>query len=50
MPIWLRNFTYQNIQEFYEAQKKENEKYSKKKQLQVARPNVKPNYTTKASK
>ena len=50
MPIWLRNFTYQNIQEFYEAQKKENEKYSKKKQLPVARPNVKPNYTTKASK
>ena len=31
-------------------QQKENEKYSKKKQLQVAKPNVKPNYTTKASK
>jgi hypothetical protein len=50
MPIWLRNFTYQNINEFYLEQKKENEKYSKKKQVQVARPNVKPNYTTKASK
>ena len=34
----------------FEEVKKHNEKHSKKKQLQIAKPNVKPNYTTKASK
>ncbi len=50
MPIWLRNFTHSKIKEHFEEVKKHNEKHSKKKQLQIAKPNVKPNYTTKASK
>lgn len=50
MPIWLRNFTFKQINEFYQEQKEESERQSGKPKLTVAKPNVKPNYTTKASK
>jgi hypothetical protein len=52
MPIWLRRFTFNKIKEYYAAQEEAREKTntSSIKKPQIARPNIKPNYTTKASK
>lgn len=51
MPIWLRNFTFQKINEWYEKQNEEAEKASKKGgggKLPKG-PNIKkPSYSTKA--
>ncbi len=53
MPIWLRKWTFQKIKEFYEEQnnanKKAYDKSSNKKRGELARPNIKPSYSTKAS-
>jgi len=52
MPIWLRNFTFQKINEWYEKEKEAQEKASGKNKLGNAPPkgpNIKPaNYSTKA--
>jgi hypothetical protein len=54
MPIWLRNYTFQLINEHYEKQAEEAEKSSGKQQLTNDKkfgPDVKnPSYTTKARK
>ena len=53
MPIWLRNFTFHKIKEWNEKQNEEQSKAAKQNSSnkpQIARPNIKPNYTTKASK
>jgi hypothetical protein len=54
MPIWLRNYTFQLINEHYEKQAEEAEKSSGKQQLTNNKkfgPDVKnPSYTTKARK
>jgi hypothetical protein len=53
MPIWLRNFTFHKIKEWHEKQNEEQSKAAKQNSSnkpQIARPNIKPNYTTKASK
>ena len=53
MPIWLRKWTFQTLKEHYEeqndAQKKAYDKSSNKKRGELARPNIKPSYSTKAS-
>ena len=51
MPIWLRKFTFNKIKEFYAAQEQAREKVrsSTPKKPQIARPNIKPSYSTKAS-
>ena len=54
MPIWLRNYTFQLINEHYEKQAEEAEKASGKQKLTNDNkfgPDVKnPTYTTKARK
>ena len=50
MPIWLRKFTYNNIREFYEAEKKRMEESSKQNKGRTQKPkgpDVKPSYRTK---
>ena len=52
MPIWLRKFTFQQLQEYYDKQNKQYEntldnKSPKKKE--ILKPAVKPNYSTKTS-
>ncbi len=50
MPIWLRKFTYNNIREFYEAEKtriEEASKQNKGKTKKPKGPDVKPSYRTK---
>ena len=52
MPIWLRNFTFHKIKEWHEKQNEEQEKavqQSSTKKPQIARPGIKPSYSTKAS-
>ena len=46
MPIWLRKFTFQNIQEYYEKANKTNSN----KTTPVTKPDISASYTTKASK
>jgi len=50
MPIWLRRYTFQEIEQFYLDQKEQQQDASGKPQLTVAKPDIRPNYTTKASK
>lgn len=51
MPIWIRKFTFQKIKEYYEKQAEETEKQqAKANNIQsLAKPNIKPTYTAKAS-
>jgi hypothetical protein len=53
MPIWLRKWTFQTMQEYYkeqqEATKEAYSKNSNKQKGQLNRPNIKPSYRTKAS-
>lgn len=50
MPIWLRNFTFQKMQEHYEKEKEEYDKVNKKGN-QLKGPSIKkPSYSTKARK
>ena len=52
MPIWLRNFTFNKIKEFYSEEKKQTDKLSNSSTSgKITPPNFKqPNYTAKASK
>tara|TARA_R110000737_G_scaffold275202_1_gene282223 strand:- start:2248 stop:2541 length:294 start_codon:yes stop_codon:yes gene_type:complete len=49
MPIWLRKFTFNKIREYFESQKIEPAP-TQSSTPQIAKPNIKPAYTTKASK
>jgi hypothetical protein len=55
MPLWLRKFTFEKIKEFNEKQQEEIEKRQQKNTLdsssknEIARPNIKPDYSFKAS-
>ena len=50
MPIWLRNFTFNNMKTYYD---KENEKYEEMKKKDkrsskgVSKPDINPSYRTK---
>jgi len=52
MPIWLRKFTFQKMNEFYEKEKEEINKASGKNKLGNSTPKGpairKPTYSTKA--
>lgn len=56
MPLWLRKFTFEKIKEFNEKQQEEIEKRQQKNTLhstpknELARPNIKPDYSYKAPK
>jgi hypothetical protein len=52
MPIWLRNFTFNKIKQFYDKEKEEFDKTPKiPKSGKITPPNFKqPTYTAKASK
>lgn len=53
MPIWLRNFTFQKMNEYYEKEAEETKKATKGKgsQSMPKGPAIrKPSYTTKARK
>jgi hypothetical protein len=49
MPIWLRKFTFNKIKETLQATAEANQQSTKSSKPKVARPNIKPNYSTKAS-
>lgn len=50
MPIWLRNFTFQKMQEYYEKEKEQYDKVNNKGN-QLKGPSIKkPSYNTKARK
>jgi len=45
MPIWLRNFTFKKIEEYYEKQNEANDKQNnmlKNNSKEIARPNINP--------
>ena len=44
MPIWLRNFTYKKIEEYYKKQDEANSKANKqlKNTKEILRPNINP--------
>lgn len=48
MPIWLRRFTFSKIREYYEERNKKQESQTSSEQ-KIARPDIKPTYSTKAS-
>tara|TARA_B110000977_G_scaffold194226_1_gene270488 strand:+ start:1349 stop:1501 length:153 start_codon:yes stop_codon:yes gene_type:complete len=50
MPIWLRNFTFQKMQEHFEKEKAEIDKVNKKSNTLKAGKIKKPTYSTKARK
>jgi len=50
MPIWLRNFTFQKMQEHYEKEKAEIDKVNKKSSTLKSPKVKKPTYSTKARK
>jgi hypothetical protein len=49
MPIWLRKFTFQKLNEYFEKQNSAVEK-STKSTSKVKGPDIDPTYKTKASK
>ena len=53
MPIWLRNFTYSKLNEWFEKQREQQEVMKPQSQQtgkQIHRPDIKPTYTTKVSR
>ena len=45
MPIWLRNFTFKKLEEYYEKQNEANDKQNnmlKNNSKEIARPNINP--------
>jgi len=51
MPIWLRKFTFQKMNDYYEEQNKKTKKASTTPQNMPKGPNIKtPSYSTRARK
>jgi hypothetical protein len=48
MPIWLRNFTYHTIKEYYDELGKQKANPNKK-EFSLKGPDISPSYSTKAS-
>lgn len=48
MPIWLRNFTFNSIKEYFDKQNEE-PKQTPDKSKSILGPDVNPTYSTKAS-
>lgn len=49
MPIWLRRFTFQKIQDHFNKISEDNKSKSPKKKKNFG-PDIKPSFTAKASK
>ena len=50
MPIWLRNFTFKKIQEWYEKKNEQNNSNtSSTTKPKISRPNIRPDYKVKTS-
>ena len=49
MPIWLRRFTWNSVNEWYEKQNEEQQQATPKENIPKG-PNIAPTYSTKASK
>ena len=49
MPIWLRNFTFTKLKDFYEKQNESTQSSSENSNKTLG-PNIQPSYSTKASK
>lgn len=49
MPIWLRNFTFTKLKEFYEKQNEETQTKAETSSKTLG-PNIQPSYSVKASK
>jgi hypothetical protein len=57
MPIWLRNFTFGRIKDYYDKQQEAQEKQNnmmtnKSKKQEISKPNIapKPDYVAKAKR
>ena len=60
MPVWLRNFTFKKLKEWYDAKDQANKKQSSQNSIDLANPNkskipskrtvTPPSYVTKASR
>lgn len=50
MPIWLRNFTFQKLQEHYEKEKAEYDKINNKAKTMKGGKIKRPTYSTRARK
>lgn len=50
MPIWLRNYIFRNIQDFYEEEKEQYDKANKKSQTMKGGQTKNPTYRTRAHK
>ena len=48
MPIWLRRYTFEELSQYYKEQNNDNNKQTFENK--IARPDIRPDYTTKASK
>lgn len=50
MPIWLRKFTFLEIKEFYDTEQKNYNSGKDSQSPKIARPDIKPTYSSKSSK
>ena len=50
MPIWLRKFTFLEIKEFYDTEQKNCNSGKDSQTPKIARPDIKPTYSSKSSK
>jgi len=50
MPIWLRKYTFNQLQEYYEEQNKQQKQASQSSTKKTLGPDIDPTYKSKASK
>jgi hypothetical protein len=53
MPVWVRRFTMNKLQEFYHnqsEQRSQSQQQQQQKPNPVSKPNIKPTYQTRAPK
>ena len=50
MPIWLRKFTFKNIQEHFDKVSEQNKKQTAPKSKSSFGPDIKPSFTSKGIK
>jgi len=50
MPIWLRNYTFREIKEFYEQENSRAKESNTNKTKKILGPDIDPTYKSRASK
>lgn len=50
MPIWLRKFTFNSIQDHYDKVEKINKQSNNTKTPEIKGPDISPSYSSKASR